>query len=52
MQSVPRISLPELILGGAQSTSIFGSVEKKPPQGHFSAFFYVVQNELRLMQLQ
>lgn len=51
MQSVPRISLPELILGGAQSTSIFGSVEKKP-QGHFSAFFYVVQNELRLMQLQ
>lgn len=28
MQSVPRISLPELILEGAQTTSIFGSVNK------------------------
>ena len=43
MQSVPRISLPELILGGVQTTSIFGSLG----QGHFSAFIYVVQNELR-----
>lgn len=46
MQSVPRISLPQLILGGVQTTSIFGSVHKTP-QVHFSAFIYVVQNGLR-----
>ena len=46
MQSVPRISLPELILGVVQTTSIFGSVNKNLLKDT-SSFIYVVQNELK-----